>query len=79
MGEIPRNDQREGNDGPLLTLKEAASRLKVSIMTVRRLIDSEDLPVVRVTPSAPRIDAADLERFIEDRRSGMGAREAIRI
>jgi len=42
---------------------EAAKRLGVSVSTVRRLVESGALSEVRVTPDAPRIPVADLERL----------------
>lgn len=42
---------------------EAAEFLGVSVSTVRRLIAAGALSEVRVTPDAPRIPVADLERL----------------
>ena len=54
---------------PLLTIGEAAERLRVSDTTVRRLIGAGVLPAVRVTPSAIRIEADELADWILERRT----------
>lgn len=47
----------------LVKRADAASRLGVSLSTVRRLVAAGTLSEVRVTPDAPRIPVEDLERF----------------
>ena len=52
--------------GALLTVAEVASGMRVSNMTVYRLIKSGELPAVRVGKGY-RIRESDLRRFLEDR------------
>ena len=49
---------------PLLTLEEAARRLSVSVMTVRRMIRDRELVATKLRGEW-RVDPADLEAFIE--------------
>ena len=52
---------------PLLTVREAASILRVATKTVYRRIDAGELPVGRIgtDPKAPiRVRAADLVRYL---------------
>lgn len=50
--------------GPLLTVAEVAEVLRVSNMTVYRLIKAGDLPALRVGKNY-RIREADLTRFLD--------------
>jgi excisionase family DNA binding protein len=52
--------------GGLLTVSEVAAAMRVSNMTVYRLIKGGELPAVRVGKNY-RIRESDLERFLEDR------------
>jgi excisionase family DNA binding protein len=52
--------------GGLLTVAEVASAMRVSNMTVYRLIKSGELPAVRVGKNY-RLRESDLERFLEER------------
>jgi len=52
--------------GALLTVSEVAAAMRVSNMTVYRLIKSGELGAVRVGKNY-RIREADLERFFQDR------------
>jgi excisionase family DNA binding protein len=52
--------------GGLLTVSEVASAMRVSNMTVYRLIKSGELPAVRVGKNY-RLRESDLERFLEER------------
>lgn len=52
--------------GGLLTVAEVAHAMRVSNMTVYRLIKSGDLPAVRVGKNY-RLRETDLERFLEER------------
>jgi excisionase family DNA binding protein len=56
-------------DRPLLTIGETASRLAISESTVRRLIGAGILPAVRVSAGAIRIEAAELDDWLEERRT----------
>ena len=51
--------------GPLLTVAEVASVLRVSNMTVYRLIKAGDLPALRVGKNY-RIREADLATFLSE-------------
>jgi excisionase family DNA binding protein len=51
-------------DRPLLTVRDTAAMLRVSEKTVRRLIDNEFLPALRVGGSI-RISADDLDTWLE--------------
>ena len=50
--------------GPLLTVAEVADVLRVSNMTVYRLIKAGDIPALRVGKNY-RIRQTDLSRFLE--------------
>ncbi len=52
--------------GGLLTVAEVAGAMRVSNMTVYRLIKSGELPAVRVGKNY-RLRETDLERFLEER------------
>jgi excisionase family DNA binding protein len=52
--------------GGLLTVSEVASAMRVSNMTVYRLIKSGELPAVRVGKNY-RLRETDLERFLQER------------
>ena len=54
---------------PLLGIAEVARLLSVSKITVRRLVTSGDLPVIRLSKGGPmRFDLRDVEKFVEQRR-----------
>lgn len=55
----------------LLTVSEVASMMRVSNMTVYRLIKSGQLPALRVGKNY-RIRASDVETYLEDREVGGG-------
>jgi excisionase family DNA binding protein len=48
-----------------LTVRETAERLRLSEKTVRRLIAAEILPSVRVSPGAIRIEAGELDGWLD--------------
>ena len=52
--------------GGLLTVSEVANAMRVSNMTVYRLIKNGELPAVRVGKNY-RLRETDLERFLEER------------
>ena len=52
--------------GGLLTVAEVAAAMRVSNMTVYRLIKSGELPAVRVGKGY-RIRSSELQRFLEER------------
>jgi len=51
----------------LLTKKEAAKLLKVSLPTIDRMIRRGDFPIVRLSPKAVRIKVSDIVAFLERR------------
>ena len=56
----------------LLTVPQAAERLAQGVSTIRRKISAGELPAIRLGtgPQAPvRIDAEELERWLEARRT----------
>lgn len=62
-------ERRTTKRGPqLLTIEEAAARLSVSIRNIRHQIYRRQLPIVKVGRLV-RIDAGDLEEFIERGRT----------
>jgi excisionase family DNA binding protein len=52
--------------GGLQTVAEVAARMRVSNMTVYRLIKTGELPAVRIGKNY-RIREADVERYLDDR------------
>lgn len=58
--------QRTFSTGRLFTVAEVAEVMRVSNMTVYRLIKSGELPALRVGKGY-RIFESDLERFLADR------------
>lgn len=52
-------------DDQLLTPTEAAKLLSVCVKTIYNLVRRGLLPVVRLTPSAPRFRMSDLRAFIQ--------------
>lgn len=55
------------DDRPLLTFPQVADRLNVSVSTVRNLVYRGELTRVKVG-AMRRIEAAELERYIAERR-----------
>lgn len=53
----------------LLKIKDAADKLSVSQITIRRLVDARELPTVRVA-GAVRINLVDLEAYVERQTEG---------
>jgi excisionase family DNA binding protein len=53
----------------LLTFPETASELRVSEKTVRRLVSAGILPAVRVSADAIRVERAELDDWLEERRT----------
>lgn len=54
----------------LLTLPEAAERLRVSVSLIRRLVKRRALPAVTIGRRV-LIDPADVEAFIEHQKRGV--------
>jgi excisionase family DNA binding protein len=61
-------------DRPLLTVREAAARLRVSEKTVRRLIGAEILPALRIGGSI-RVDPDQLRAWLYGDVSDDGSRQ----
>ncbi len=49
---------------PLLTLKQTAEHLQLSLRQVRRLVDDGRLPVVKISERSPRVRFEDLSAFL---------------
>lgn len=49
---------------PLLTLKQTAEHLQLSLRQVRRLVDDGRLPVVKISERSPRVRMEDLTAFL---------------
>ncbi|MBA3282515.1 MAG: helix-turn-helix domain-containing protein [Acidimicrobiia bacterium] len=62
---------QDGAKSRFLTVAEVAEELRVSSMTVYRLIKAEQLPATRVGKSL-RIRTDDVERFLEGRYTEAG-------
>ena len=60
------NESQPFVPGGLLTVSEVANAMRVSNMTVYRLIKNGELPAVRVGKNY-RLRETDLERFLEER------------
>lgn len=60
------------DDIELLTVTEVARRLRVHRSTVWRLVHSEQLPAVRVTPRITRIPRRAVEAFVQAASSQQG-------
>jgi len=56
----------------LLTLEEAAERLRVDPETVRNYINTGKLIGVKLAGWATRVDEQDLEKFIEESKTDVG-------
>ena len=54
------------NEGRFVTVAEVADRLRVSTMTVYRLIQAGDLPAGRIGKSY-RLREEDVDRFLQSR------------
>ena len=49
---------------PLLTLKQTAEHLQLSLRQVRRLVDGGRIPVVKISERSPRVRMEDLTAFL---------------
>jgi excisionase family DNA binding protein len=61
----PRNQSAEADPNVLLTIPEAAARLRISRSSMYRLFDTGELRWVRVCASR-RVSTAELGRFIAE-------------
>jgi len=62
--------QPDGRQEHTLTLPEVAAVLKVTVRTVRKLIQNGELRAIRVSPRVTRVTERALEEFIEERSGG---------
>lgn len=63
----------------LLTKAEAAEILRVSERTVEMLISNGQLPAYRIAKTCTRIDEADLDAYIDSRRTRFAQLRQIRV
>jgi excisionase family DNA binding protein len=55
---------------PLLRIADVAKLLAVSVMTVRRKVNTGELPSIRLSKGGPmRFDLRDVEKFVAARKS----------
>ena len=66
---MPESNQGNASLPPLLTIQEVADRLRVNEKTVRRWIDTQELPAFKLGRQW-RISEQDLRRFLQMRRHG---------
>ena len=68
IGPLLKGDEMSGQDfgDPLLTVGEVATLMRVSNMTVYRMIKSGQLGAIRVGKNY-RIRRSDVERYLSDR------------
>ncbi len=59
----------------LLSYREVAGVLGMSVHTIRAWAQQGKLPVVRLTPMSPRIAESDLAKFIADARENSSTAE----
>ena len=71
-GEDAVQDHRSVVDDRLLTVGEVAAAMRVSTMTVYRLIKAGDLGAIRIGRGY-RIPQPEVERYLQARRVGSGA------
>jgi excisionase family DNA binding protein len=54
----------------LVKVKEAAAYLSISPYSLRKLVQSQELPIVRLQDRGPwLLDLRDLDRFVETRKT----------
>ena len=66
---MPDSNQGNASLPPLLTIQEVADRLRVNEKTVRRWIDTQELPAFKLGRQW-RISEQDLRRFLQMRWQG---------
>ena len=66
---MPDSNQGNASLPLLLTIQEVADRLRVNEKTVRRWIDTQELPAFKLGRQW-RISEQDLRRFLQLRRHG---------
>jgi excisionase family DNA binding protein len=55
---------------PLIGIADVAKLLAVSTITIRRKVNTGELPCIRLTKGGPiRFDMRDVEKFVEQHRS----------
>lgn len=60
----------------LLSVKDAAKLLSVSVSYVRKLVKSGEIPAVKLGPKCLRIAVKDLEAWAESRKTMQGHQAA---
>ena len=60
-------------DSPLIDIRETAERLGVSTTTVRRLVQSGDLPHAWLSERLLRFDRDLVDAFVRERSVGTGS------
>jgi excisionase family DNA binding protein len=64
-----RRPPLEAKERRLLKVKEAAQYLSISPWSLRKLVQAQELPIVRLQERGPwLLDLRDLDRFIEGRK-----------
>jgi excisionase family DNA binding protein len=67
------------SDSRLITIREAAYRLSLAEITVRRMVQRNELPVVRIGKRSVRIPLEDVERIsVSHSRANAPASRAFR-
>ena len=62
---------------PLLTIKQAAERLNLSVSSLNHLMARGEVSPVRLSDGIVRFELHELERFIRTRRKGTPTKEAM--
>jgi excisionase family DNA binding protein len=70
-GSVGTNEDRNAGEIHFMTVSEVAASLRVSTMTVYRLINGGELPAARIGRSF-RVRAEDLDTFVADHFTAAG-------
>lgn len=65
---MEKRHEAMNDDCRLLKIPEAAERLSVSVRTLRALIESGKLPVIRISSRRVAVDPSDIDRYIAQQR-----------
>jgi excisionase family DNA binding protein len=68
---MAKSTEQGGTQDRLMTVSEVATALRVSTMTVYRLINGGDLPAARIGRSF-RVRPQDLERYLSNQFNAAG-------
>ncbi len=74
---VTMSADRDLNAVRFLTVAEVASMMRVSKMTVYRLVHSGELPAVRVGERSIRVDRREVERFLKENRRVIGSESGL--